>query len=77
VDVRDQVSPRVGVPRPRAVRQVARQALGRRQPRPLADQQHDHGRVEQFAHVVEHADAAVPHDERPADPPAAVRRPVD
>jgi hypothetical protein len=74
VDVRDEVALRVGVAGPRAVGQVRRQALRRRQPRPFADQQHHHGRVEQFAHVVEHADAAVADDERPAEAPAALGR---
>src|SRR5262249_37911239 len=42
VDVRDQVAVGVGVPGPRAVGEVRREALGGRQPGPLADEQHHH-----------------------------------
>jgi hypothetical protein len=74
VDVGEQVALGVGVPGPRPVRQVRREALGCRQPRPFADQQHDHLRIEQFSDVVEDADAAVAHEEGPAETPAAALR---
>src|SRR5947208_161204 len=52
VNVRDKISLRVAVARPRSIRHVRRKTFRRSQPRPLADQQHDHGRIEQFADVV-------------------------
>ena len=73
VDVGDQVAAGVVVAGAGAIGHVGREALGGRQPGPLADQEDDHGRVEQLADVVEHADAAVADEERPAEPPAAAR----
>ncbi len=58
------------MPWPGPISEIRRQAFGRRQPRPFADEQHDHGRIKQVADVIQNADATVADDERLAERPA-------
>jgi hypothetical protein len=71
VDVGDQVAVGVSMGRVRFECHVGGEAGRRRQSRPLADQEDDDFRRQEFADVVDDADAAVADDERPPKSPAS------
>jgi hypothetical protein len=72
VDVGDEIALGIGVPGARPISEIRRQALGRGQSGPLADEQHNYRRTEDLADIVQDANAAIADHKRLTKTPATV-----
>jgi hypothetical protein len=70
MDIGDEVSPSIVVPRPGAIGHVGRKAESGCQSWPFADQEHGNHWVKDLAQLIEHAHAGVADEKRLAELPA-------